>query len=87
MKSQFAFCILPPNVCNLLYVSGICEPWDSATCQSRNGSLQCGDKIQNCNGINSPGIYVIYLHHQINNIVDNTDMLVFQTPLICCDHW
>ncbi|XP_071121713.1 dopamine beta-hydroxylase-like isoform X1 [Mytilus edulis] len=35
---------------------GICEPWDSETCQSRNGSLQCNNEMPACDGINGTDV-------------------------------
>lgn len=47
--------------------TGVCEPWDSPTCQAMNASLDCSaDKVStDCEQIEEPG-YITSLHYFLN---------------------
>lgn len=47
--------------------TGVCEPWDSPTCQAMNASLDCSaDKVStDCEQIDEPG-YITSLHYFLN---------------------
>lgn len=52
------------NVFVSLSDTGVCEPWDSPTCQAMNASLDCSaDKVStDCEQIDEPG-YICTLQH------------------------
>lgn len=47
--------------------TGVCEPWDSPTCQAMNASLDCSaDKVStDCEQIDEPGD-ITSLHYFLN---------------------